>query len=68
MQPFIDDRAMLRRRLLAAVAFARTLPMVDAARIAAMGYCFGGLCVLDLARAGTSAFTAKGAALHEVLA
>jgi len=54
MQPFIDDRAMLRRRLLAALAFARSLPMVDAQRIAAMGYCFGGLCVLDLARAGTT--------------
>jgi dienelactone hydrolase len=27
--------------------------MVDPQRIAAMGYCFGGLCVLDLARSAT---------------
>ncbi len=36
----------------AAVAFAATLDRVDASRIAAIGYCFGGLCVLDLARGG----------------
>lgn len=58
MQPFIDDRAMLRRRLLAALAFAKSLPMVDSTRIAAMGYCFGGLCVLDLARSGSDAVKA----------
>ena len=31
----------------------RGLDVVDAGRCAAMGYCFGGLCALDLARAGT---------------
>jgi dienelactone hydrolase len=50
IQPFMDDRAMLRRRILAALAAARRHPMVDPDRIGAMGYCFGGLCVLDLAR------------------
>lgn len=50
MQPFIDDRELLQSRLLAAVEVARGLPMVDAGRVAAVGYCFGGLCVLDLAR------------------
>ncbi|MDD2800652.1 MAG: dienelactone hydrolase family protein, partial [Methylococcales bacterium] len=30
----------------------RLLPWVDDSKIAAMGFCFGGLCVLDLARAG----------------
>jgi dienelactone hydrolase len=51
MQPFLDDRAMLRKRLGAGVAALRSQPRVDG-RVAAMGYCFGGLCVLDLARAG----------------
>jgi len=51
MQPFLDDRAMLRRRLVAGIDALRAQPRVDG-RIAAMGYCFGGLCVLDLARAG----------------
>jgi len=50
MQPFLDDRAMLRRRILAALAAAKNHPMVDPDRVGAIGYCFGGLCVLDLAR------------------
>jgi len=51
MAPFMDDRALLRRRLLAGLAAARALPIVDAKRIAAIGFCFGGLCALDFARA-----------------
>jgi dienelactone hydrolase len=50
IQPFMDDRAMLLRRLLAALEAARRHPMVDPDCIGAMGYCFGGMCVLDLAR------------------
>jgi len=52
MRPFVQDRAMLRRRLLAAVEAVRGRPEVDGDRIAAIGYCFGGLCALDIARAG----------------
>lgn len=52
MQPFLDDRAMLQRRLRASLAAMRELPEVDANRVAAIGFCFGGLCVLDLARTG----------------
>ena len=52
MQPFLDDRALLRDRMLAILDTVRGLPEVDPARVAAIGYCFGGLCVLDLARAG----------------
>jgi dienelactone hydrolase len=50
MQPFLSDRAMLRRRINAALAAARGHSAVDAERVAAIGFCFGGLCVLDLAR------------------
>jgi dienelactone hydrolase len=52
MQPLIDDRAALRSRLQAGLTAAQGLDVVDTARIAAMGYCFGGLCVLDMARSG----------------
>lgn len=52
MQPFIDDRHLLQRRINAALETLRGLQQVDAGRIAAIGYCFGGLCVLDLARSG----------------
>lgn len=51
MDPLLADRATLRRRLLAGLAAARRHPGVDPGRIAVIGYCFGGLCALDLARA-----------------
>lgn len=50
--PFLSDRAALLQRVRAAVTFAASLDRIDATRIAAIGYCFGGLCVLDLARGG----------------
>lgn len=50
MQPFIDDRKLLLSRLRAALDAAKNHPMVDQNRIAVMGYCFGGLSALDLAR------------------
>lgn len=52
MQPFMQDRAMLQKRINSALLALRLLPWVDQNRIAAMGFCFGGLCVLDLARSG----------------
>jgi dienelactone hydrolase len=52
MKPFVEDRAMLQSRLSAALETFASQPEVDAGRIAAIGFCFGGLCVLDLARIG----------------
>ncbi len=52
MGPFMQDRNVLARRINAAVGAVKKLPQVDANRVAAMGFCFGGLCVLDLARSG----------------
>ena len=52
MQPFLEDRALLSRRINAALQTVRELDQVDASRIGAIGFCFGGLCVLDLARDG----------------
>ena len=52
MTPFLRDRAMLRSRLLAGLAAARQHPAVDGSRMGAIGFCFGGLCALDLARSG----------------
>jgi dienelactone hydrolase len=51
MMPVVSDRPRLRQRLLAGLAAIRTLPTVDADCIGVLGYCFGGLCALDLARA-----------------
>ncbi len=51
MGPLLADRALLKKRLLAGLEAAKAHEAVDASRIGAMGYCFGGLCVLDIARA-----------------
>lgn len=52
MQPFLDDRGMLQKRLLVSLDTLRDQSEVDASKVAAIGFCFGGLCVLDLARTG----------------
>jgi dienelactone hydrolase len=52
MTPFMENRTKVRERMQAALALARQQPEVDASRVAAIGFCFGGLCVLDLARSG----------------
>lgn len=73
--PFYKDAALFRTRSQAALAELLKQPEVDAARIGAMGFCFGGSTVLELARSGadvagvvtfhgglkTSAPAAKGA-------
>lgn len=46
------DRPLLRDRLFASLAALHALPQVDPTRTAAIGYCFGGKSVIDLARAG----------------
>jgi dienelactone hydrolase len=53
MQPLIQDRAELRRRAVAALDALKALPNVDETRVAAIGYCFGGSTVIEMARGGT---------------
>lgn len=52
MRPYVADRAKLQDRLAGAIEAAKGQDGVDRARIAAIGFCFGGLCVLDMARMG----------------
>ena len=52
MQPFLDDRAGLQQRLLISLDALRQQPEVNGDKVAAIGFCFGGLCVLDIARSG----------------
>ena len=47
-----DDRALLLRNMQLATETIRELPQVDESKVAAIGFCFGGKCVLDLARSG----------------
>src|ERR687893_324086 len=46
------DRSSLRERLVAVLESARALDPIESDRIVAIGYCFGGMCALDLARSG----------------
>ncbi len=52
MQPFMDDRKLVLSRMNAALYAVKQMPWVDDNQLAAIGFCFGGLCVLDLARSG----------------
>jgi dienelactone hydrolase len=54
MRPILEDRQQLGARMVAAFNCAKTLPEVDENKISAIGYCFGGLCVLDLVRLGVN--------------
>lgn len=51
-KPFLDNRLLLQKRLLRSYQTATELPYVDASRVAVVGFGFGGLCALDLARSG----------------
>lgn len=52
VEPFRADRRMFRRRVRAALDALTQQPECDPGRVAAMGYCFGGNAVLELARDG----------------
>lgn len=52
MMPFMEDRSKIKQRMHLALETARALPFVDETKVIAIGFCFGGLCVLDLARSG----------------
>ncbi|KZX59343.1 hypothetical protein A3709_13675 [Halioglobus sp. HI00S01] len=66
LAPYMQDRAMLLARLVAALDSVTKIPNADTARIGCMGYCFGGMCALDLARSGGPAIKAA-VSFHGIL-
>ena len=52
MQPLLDDREELAKRVLASLDAVSKIDSIDASKIVIMGYCFGGLVAMDLARTG----------------
>ena len=52
MQPLLDDREELAKRALASLDAVSKIDSIDASKIVIMGYCFGGLVAMDLARTG----------------
>ncbi|WP_407492133.1 dienelactone hydrolase family protein [Pseudooceanicola sp. MF1-13] len=59
-----SDRPLLASRLVAALTELRGLPQTQGQKLGAMGYCFGGKSILDLARVGAD--FAAGVILHGV--
>ena len=53
MTPLVENRDQLKGIINSALSRGKSLQGVDANKVAAIGYCFGGLVVLDLARSGT---------------
>ncbi len=52
MESLLADRALLQARLTMSLEAMNQQPEVDVSNVAAIGFCFGGLCALDLARIG----------------
>jgi len=52
MHECVDDRMLLRSRILNALSVLQNHDLVDNDRIGGIGFCFGGRCMLDLARTG----------------
>ena len=52
MTPLVENRDHLKGVIKAALTSGKSLKGVDVNKVAAIGYCFGGLVVLDLARSG----------------
>lgn len=52
MQPLFQNRRLLQNRIKAGFTLATTLPMVDSTKIGGIGFCFGGLAIIELLRSG----------------
>jgi dienelactone hydrolase len=53
MKKYTGNRPLLRERMLAGLQVLKSNPMTDNSRLLAIGYCFGGTSVLELARTGS---------------
>ena len=52
MNQLSEDRKVLSERINYCLNLLKNYELVDSSKVAAIGYCFGGRCVLDLARSG----------------
>jgi len=66
ISPFLAARDLVRRRSVLAFEQLKQQDNVDIAKIGAVGFCFGGMCVLELARSGAN--LNAGVTMHGVLA
>jgi len=67
IMPFLKDRELVRRRAVLAYEACRKQTVKNENKLmSAVGFCFGGMCVLELARSGVNLHA--GVSLHGVLA
>lgn len=66
IKPFLENRALVRRRAILAYHTLLEQKNIDANKIGAVGFCFGGMCVLELARSGENLHA--GVSIHGVFA
>jgi dienelactone hydrolase len=67
MMKYATDRPLLRRRARCGLGELRKVPNTDLSKLAAIGYCFGGMVVLEMARDGQNDL-AGVVSFHGVLA
>lgn len=65
ISPFLESRALVRERAIAAFEACKSIQGVDSSKIGAFGFCFGGMCTLELARSGAKLL--GFASLHGIL-
>ncbi len=63
--PFLQNRELVRRRAVLAYKEVSKLNFINKNKIGAMGFCFGGMCVLELARSGEQ--LTAGISVHGIL-
>jgi dienelactone hydrolase len=66
IKPFLQDRILVRNRSLAAFHCLKQQNNVDVNNIGGIGFCFGGQCLLEVARAGVD--LKAGVSAHGMLA
>lgn len=64
--PFLHDRSLVRRRAGLAYETVAKHSLINSGQIGAIGFCFGGMCMLELARSGAN--LRAGVSAHGVLA
>ena len=52
IKPFVDNRKKFRTRVASAISAIKSHPSIDGGKIGLIGYCFGGMAVLEIARSG----------------
>jgi dienelactone hydrolase len=64
--PFLQSRELVRRRAILAYKTLLKQENINPQKIGAVGFCFGGMCMFELARSGAN--LAAGVSMHGVLA